>query len=66
MSENLGGIDITISLDTAQLLDGAKDVQEALKQIDSASNKTGKELDGLESSTYDNGSAFTEMSGYAY
>ncbi len=65
MSENLGGIDITISLDTAQLLDGAKDVQEALKQIDSASNKTGKELDGLESSTSDAGSAFTELAGYA-
>lgn len=65
MSENLGGIDITISLDTAQLLDGAKDVQDALKQIDSASNKTGKELDGLDKSTSDTGSAFTELAGYA-
>jgi hypothetical protein len=65
MSENLGGIDITISLDTAQLLDGAKDVQNALSQIDSASNKTGKELDGLDKSTSDTGSAFSELAGYA-
>ncbi|NIY47262.1 phage tail tape measure protein [Cedecea colo] len=65
MSENLGGIDITISLDTAQLLDGAKDVQNALSQIDSSSNNTGKELDGLDKSTSATGSAFTELAGYA-
>ncbi|HDW1379471.1 TPA: tail protein (tape measure) [Enterobacter asburiae] len=65
MSENLGGIDITIALDTAQLLDGAKDVQNALSQIDSSSKKTGQELDGLDNSTSQTGSAFTELAGYA-
>lgn len=65
MSENLGGIDITIALDTAQLLDGAKDVQNALSQIDSSTKKTGQELDGLDNSTSQTGSAFTELAGYA-
>ncbi|KJW77821.1 coiled-coil domain-containing protein [Enterobacter asburiae] len=65
MSENLGGIDITIALDTAQLLDGAKDVQNALSKIDSSSKKTGQELDGLDNSTSQTGSAFTELAGYA-
>lgn len=65
MSENLGGIDITIALDTAQLLDGAKDVQNALSQIDSSSKKTGQELDSLDNSTSQTGSAFTELAGYA-
>ncbi|ASQ77529.1 tail protein (tape measure) [Enterobacter hormaechei subsp. steigerwaltii] len=65
MSENLGGIDITIALDTAQLLDGAKDVQNALSQIDSSTKKTGQELDGLDNSTSQAGSAFTELAGYA-
>ncbi|HCD2321992.1 TPA: tail protein (tape measure) [Enterobacter hormaechei] len=65
MSENLGGIDITIALDTAQLLDGAKDVQNALSQIDSSTKKTGQELDGLDNSTSQTGSAFTELGGYA-
>jgi hypothetical protein len=65
MSENLGGIDITISLDTAQLLDGAKDVQNALSQIDNSSSNTGKELDGLDKSTSATGTAFTELAGYA-
>ncbi|EFG0142844.1 tail protein (tape measure) [Escherichia coli] len=65
MSENLGGIDITIALDTAQLLDGAKDVQNALNQIDSSTKKTGQELDGLDNSTSQTGSAFTELAGYA-
>jgi phage-related minor tail protein len=46
MSENLGGIDITIALDTAQLLDGAKDVQNALSQIDSSTKRLGKNLTG--------------------
>lgn len=64
MSENLGGIDITIALDTAQLLDGAKDVQNALSQIDSSSKKTGGELDGLDKSTSQTGAAFTELAGY--
>lgn len=65
MSENLGGIDITIALDTAQLLDGAKDVQNALSQIDSSTKKTGQELDGLDNSTSQTGAAFTELAGYA-
>lgn len=65
MSENLGGIDITIALDTAQLLDGAKDVQNALSQIDSSTKKTGQELDGLDNSTSQTGTAFTELAGYA-
>jgi hypothetical protein len=65
MSENLGGIDITIALDTAQLLDGAKDVQNALSQIDSSTKKTGQELDELDNSTSQTGSAFTELAGYA-
>lgn len=65
MSENLGVIDITIALDTAQLLDGAKDVQNALSQIDSSTKKTGQELDGLDNSTSQTGSAFTELAGYA-
>ncbi len=65
MSENLGGIDITISLDTAQLLDGAKDVEKALKQIDSASKTTGQEMAGLDKSTAATGDSFTELAGYA-
>lgn len=55
MSENLGGIDITIALDTAQLLDGAKDVQNALSQIDSSSNKAGQGLDGLDAAANKSG-----------
>lgn len=65
MSENLGGIDITISLDTAQLLDGAKDVEKALQQIDSASKTTGQEMAGLDKSTTATGDSFTELAGYA-
>ncbi|ELY6222679.1 tail protein (tape measure), partial [Cronobacter sakazakii] len=65
MSENLGGIDITISLDTAQLLDGAKDVEKALQQIDSASKTTGQEMAGLDKSTAATGDSFTELAGYA-
>ncbi|EOC1267573.1 tail protein (tape measure) [Cronobacter malonaticus] len=65
MSENLGGIDITISLDTAQLLDGAKDVEKALQQIDSASKTTGQEMAGLDKSTAATSDSFTELAGYA-
>ncbi|EGT5653813.1 tail protein (tape measure) [Cronobacter sakazakii] len=65
MSENLGGIDITISLDTAQLLDGAKDVEKALQQIDSASKTTGQEMTGLDKTTAATGDSFTELAGYA-
>ncbi|QDK20830.1 tail protein (tape measure) [Leclercia adecarboxylata] len=63
--KNAGSIVYEISADVEPLLQGGKQAIDALDKLDAAAQQSGKGLDGLDQSTSQTGSAFTELAGYA-
>lgn len=63
--KNAGSIVYEISADVEPLLQGGKQAIDALDKLDAAAQQSGKGLDGLDQSTSQTGSTFTELAGYA-
>lgn len=63
--KNAGSIVYEISADVEPLLQGGKQVIDALDKLDAAAQQSGKGMDNLDQSTSQTGSAFTELAGYA-
>lgn len=63
--KDAGSIVYTVSADIEPLLVGGKLAADALDKLDAAAQQSGKGLDGLDQSTSQTGSAFTELAGYA-
>ena len=63
--KNAGSIVYEISADVEPLLQGGKQAIDALDKLDAAAQQSGKEMDNLDQSTSQTGSAFTELAGYA-
>lgn len=63
--KNAGSIVYEISADVEPLLQGGKQVIDALDKLDAAAQQSGKGMDNLDQSTSQTGAAFTELAGYA-
>jgi len=63
--KDAGSIVYTVSADIEPLLVGGKLAADALDKLDAAAQQSSKGLDGLDQSTSQTGSAFTELAGYA-
>ncbi len=63
--KNAGSIVYEISADVEPLLQGGKQAIDALDKLDAAAQQSGKGMEGLDQSTSQTGSAFTELAGYA-
>lgn len=63
--KSAGSIVYEISADVEPLLQGGKQVIDALDKLDAAAQQSGKGMDNLDQSASQTGSAFTELAGYA-
>ncbi|HBA5168505.1 TPA: hypothetical protein J4019_004594, partial [Escherichia coli] len=63
--KDAGSIVYTVSADIEPLLVGGKLAADALDKLDAAAKASSKGMDGLDNSTEQAGSAFTELTGYA-
>jgi len=63
--KDAGSIVYTVSADIEPLLIGGKLAADALDKLDGAARSSSKGMDGLDNSTSQTGSAFSELAGYA-
>ncbi|RDA68357.1 tail protein (tape measure) [Hafnia paralvei] len=63
--KNVGSIVYEVGMDVAPLLQGTKQAEKALDNLDATAQASSKGMDTLDQSSSNTGTAFTELAGYA-